>query len=107
SLCCSTHLSTDVPAFFPYTTLFRSYDRGRQPFGTWVATRLITTPQWSVREDINHDVAAAVVAPVNGRRLTEVVGGQGIAFNQPRDRKSTRLNSSHVKISYAVFCLNK
>ncbi|WP_242659295.1 trypsin-like serine peptidase [Thermostaphylospora chromogena] len=60
------------------------YDRGRQPFGTWVATRLITTPQWSVREDINHDVAAAVVAPVNGRRLTEVVGGQGIAFNQPR-----------------------
>src|SRR5436309_11473304 len=26
---------------------------------------------------------------------------------QPRDRKSTRLNSSHVKISYAVFCLKK
>src|SRR5690606_40330667 len=29
------------------------------------------------------------------------------AGNTPRDRKSTRLNSSHVKISYAVFCLKK
>src|SRR5690606_41211160 len=28
-------------------------------------------------------------------------------LDQPRDRKSTRLNSSHVKISYAVFCLTK
>src|SRR5690606_40466342 len=29
------------------------------------------------------------------------------AFSETRDRKSTRLNSSHVKISYAVFCLKK
>src|SRR6266511_4492815 len=29
------------------------------------------------------------------------------SFPRPRDRKSTRLNSSHVKISYAVFCLKK
>src|SRR5439155_9729919 len=29
------------------------------------------------------------------------------AFYRPRDRKSTRLNSSHVAISYAVFCLKK
>src|SRR5207302_2528544 len=33
-------------------------------------------------------------------------GGRGIR-NRRRDRKSTRLNSSHVKISYAVFCLKK
>src|SRR5690606_41750763 len=33
---------------------------------------------------------------------------QGVALvRQPEDRKSTRLNSSHVKISYAVFCLKK
>src|SRR5690606_41882610 len=30
-----------------------------------------------------------------------------LKFNSPLDRKSTRLNSSHVKISYAVFCLKK
>src|SRR5207249_10977309 len=33
--------------------------------------------------------------------------GLGGALSQPRDRKSTRLNSSHVSISYAVFCLKK
>src|SRR5690606_41376883 len=35
----------------------------------------------------------------------ELLTGAEIGFR--RDRKSTRLNSSHVKISYAVFCLNK
>src|SRR5690625_6910630 len=33
--------------------------------------------------------------------------GAGMDIFQPRDRKSTRLNSSHVAISYAVFCLKK
>jgi hypothetical protein len=52
-----------------------------------VATRLLTTPQWNAREDINFDVAAVVVAPLQGRTLTDVVGGQGLAFNQPRRRQ--------------------
>jgi V8-like Glu-specific endopeptidase len=63
------------------------FDRGRRPFGTWVATRLLTTQQWNANEDINFDVAAAVVAPLQGRTLTDVVGGQGVAFNQPRRRQ--------------------
>ncbi|MGI5282288.1 trypsin-like serine peptidase [Nonomuraea polychroma] len=63
------------------------FDNGRRPFGTWVATRLLTTQQWNAREDINFDVAAAVVAPLQGRTLTDVVGGQGVAFNQPRRRQ--------------------
>ncbi|MDF2706915.1 MAG: peptidase [Nonomuraea muscovyensis] len=60
------------------------FDNGRRPFGTWVATRLLTTQQWNAREDINFDIAAAVVAPLDGRTLTDVVGGQGVAFNQAR-----------------------
>jgi V8-like Glu-specific endopeptidase len=63
------------------------FDDGRRPFGTWVATRLLTTQQWNANEDINFDIAAAVVAPLNGRSLTDVVGGQGVAFNQPRGRQ--------------------
>ncbi|QFY13528.1 peptidase [Nonomuraea phyllanthi] len=63
------------------------FDRGRSPFGMWVATRLLTTQQWNAREDINFDVAAAVVAPLQGRTLTDVVGGQGVAFNQARGRQ--------------------
>src|SRR5690606_16633699 len=45
---------------------------------------------------------ARVIEVVEGRRLEAGAGGGGQA-----DRKSTRLNSSHVKISYAVVCLKK
>ena len=39
--------------------------------------------------------------------LDAVVISEAVGFRKPRDRKSTRLNSSHVRISYAVFCLKK
>jgi V8-like Glu-specific endopeptidase len=58
-----------------------AYDNGSAPYGQWTATKTLTTPQWEASEDINHDVGAAVVAPLNGRTLTSVVGAQGIQFN--------------------------
>src|SRR3989442_1362656 len=64
---------------FPYTTLFRSLSR---PAGE-------THPLADGGEDI---FVAARLAHRRDHRL---------------DRKSTRLNSSHVRISYAVFCLKK
>ncbi|MEU4404054.1 peptidase [Streptosporangium sp. NPDC023963] len=63
------------------------YENGNRPHGTWVATTLYTTPQWNNSEDVNYDVASAVVAPLNGRSLTDVVGGQGVSFNQARRRQ--------------------
>src|SRR5204862_7648356 len=42
-----------------------------------------------------------------GRGLPERGTGIDAGFDLPEDRKSTRLNSSHVEISYAVFCLKK
>ncbi|MEV0829885.1 trypsin-like serine peptidase [Nonomuraea rubra] len=74
-------------AFHTNWVFVPGYDRGSRPFGTWAATRLLTTPQWNAREDINFDVAAAVVAPLDGRTLVDAVGGQGVAFNQPRRRQ--------------------
>src|SRR5438105_9763594 len=67
---------------FPYTTLFRS--RRRRPFPR-------TPPGWS---------AARETGPRWPRGIFR-------AALQPGDRKSTRLNSSHEWISYAVFCLKK
>src|SRR5690606_40831709 len=54
-----------------------------------------------------HDTNASAVAETI-QYVTVVIGGQlfGLPISQV-DRKSTRLNSSHVKISYAVFCLKK
>src|SRR5690242_21634879 len=50
-------------------------------------------------------VAAAFQHVQGGRRLRRIVRLQTI--HRLRDRKSTRLNSSHMSISYAVFCLKK
>ncbi|MFF9151687.1 trypsin-like serine peptidase [Streptomyces sp. NPDC014846] len=57
------------------------YDNGNAPYGQWSAAKTLTTPQWEASEDINYDVGAAVVTPLNGRNLTSVVGAQGIQFN--------------------------
>src|SRR5439155_27178726 len=48
-------------------------------------------------------------APVVQTKTPNVANASGVTFTVPvpKDRKSTRLNSSHVAISYAVFCLKK
>ncbi|MDH2425248.1 peptidase [Sphaerisporangium sp. TRM90804] len=71
-------------AFHTNWVFVPGYDAGQRPYGTWVATSLLTTPQWDSAEDMNHDMAAAVIAPLNGQKLVDVVGGQGVAFNQAR-----------------------
>src|SRR5262245_65096468 len=82
---------------FPYTTLFRSARTAR--FGWWPGpSRYLSARLRSVvvQEDGAGDVGAA-----------ELVDGEPQVANGGADRKSTRLNSSHLGISYAVFCLKK
>src|SRR5947199_2798997 len=83
-----------ISTLFPYTTLFRSYQRGQlagrralifgaDRSGRQALTEMLSRPELGLR-------------PV------------GFVDDEPRsDRKSTRLNSSHLGISYAVFCLKK
>src|SRR5204863_2871041 len=54
-----------------------------------------------------HHVLAHAVAPIRLFLLVEVVRYRARGYFHDQDRKSTRLNSSHVEISYAVFCLKK
>src|SRR2546430_11879511 len=77
---------------FPYTTLFRSAGRPPQDHrskaagGDHAADRAVRAGQMLLADDFSE------------RPWAEAVG---------QDRKSTRLNSSHSQISYAVFCLKK
>src|SRR3712207_7158149 len=91
---------------FPYTTLFRSHRpvaRGDVGAAGLVGARVVS----------EHGVAAAVLGAVVGavdrdRRLATLARRPvGVGLRAPGDRKSTRLNSSHANISYAVFCLKK
>src|SRR3712207_8580808 len=91
---------------FPYTTLFRSFKKYGDQLGlvgTW----------WSGQEH-------RVLSGIDGVLLVVVIGEGKLvvpvdfAIRRPDppgpgtpDRKSTRLNSSHANISYAVFCLKK
>src|SRR5437588_6734155 len=73
---------------FPYTTLFRSAASGKEV---------------ELRDDLGNLILAAAT-----RKLSK--DGIGLFVVTPSfflDRKSTRLNSSHTVISYAVFCLKK
>src|SRR3989442_10975542 len=72
---------------FPYTTLFRSLGKTVQVIPH--VTNEIQNRIHTLAEQSKADVV-----------ITEIGGTTG-------DRKSTRLNSSHVRISYAVFCLKK
>src|SRR3712207_6998693 len=80
---------------FPYTTLFRSL---WQHGGKFVS--------------LDHQVRLGGTGSTTGISLAERYGGTnptdptGSPSTSP-DRKSTRLNSSHANISYAVFCLKK
>jgi V8-like Glu-specific endopeptidase len=71
-------------AFHTNWAFVPAYNNGNAPFGTWTARATMATPQWVATEDINFDVGAAVVNTLNGQSLTDVVGAQGVAFNQAR-----------------------
>src|SRR5699024_12757436 len=91
-----SHLISPVPSstLFPYTTLFRSglFGIGRIP-------------------GIARPALSPTIPTIDGKGFLLLDVGANVdeekSFTIDRDRKSTRLNSSHVSISYAVFCLKK
>src|SRR5262245_63033291 len=95
------------PTLFPYTTLFRS-----------VRSSNLRAPevQMSDRDDFSHDHFEPTQpidlektrGPLGRSEPTRPVDLADADFSRDHlDRKSTRLNSSHLGISYAVFCLKK
>src|SRR3712207_6865303 len=80
---------------FPYTTLFRSLRTGGRG-------ELLGVPAPGVLQCFD---GLPPSFPAAG--LGRLVGCQGLVDLEEVDRKSTRLNSSHANISYAVFCLKK
>src|SRR5690242_21522505 len=87
---------------FPYTTLFRSLGAGfvecdRGVLGCPTIAELIGLAR------------CAIAVVVTETRHLDGSGTARLRFDRPGilDRKSTRLNSSHMSISYAVFCLKK
>src|SRR3712207_8037383 len=92
---------------FPYTTLFRS-----TPWGSWLTCEELAVLPPNAGVSKSHgwvfEVPATARGPVDPVPLMAMGRFQHEAAcvdPQSGDRKSTRLNSSHANISYAVFCL--
>src|SRR5690349_21883099 len=94
------------PTLFPYTTLFRSLQRGAAVAQSKKVQELLAGlggPSFVHLADtspaVGHSLAALNLRGMTGATVLAMTRGE------TGDRKSTRLNSSHVEISYAVFCL--
>src|SRR3712207_7424332 len=93
---------------FPYTTLFRSFPAIAEVRKEPAQTRNIGGG-WHT--DHSYDAAPTMGSILVAREVPESGGdtlfASMVAAYDALDRKSTRLNSSHANISYAVFCLKK
>src|SRR5699024_11994297 len=97
SYCTPRTLHPPISHLFPYTTLFRSSRR----------KRMNNLPSFPLH---NEPIRRVIQRPGSHQIINQVIPSHiRIRTTQKLrlDRKSTRLNSSHVSISYAVFCLKK
>src|SRR2546426_4795808 len=81
---------------FPYTTLFRSAQHARRLVGEIDDLVVLARHHALQRLDV-----------ADGDQVLRGIAVRSDRLGDARDRKSTRLNSSHLVISYAVFCLKK
>src|SRR5256885_2713717 len=99
---------------FPYTTLFRSKDQRQEKLRSEIRAarlccaaagmQLIINDHWQLALEAGCDFVHLGQADLDGADVP-ALRRAGVRFGV--DRKSTRLNSSHLVISYAVFCLKK
>src|SRR3712207_8240336 len=92
---------------FPYTTLFRSAD-----IGALARSEGGSAQSEAMGDEIARVFRSGVIPGVREVLWKTMQGGNHfnhvhVGFNHGGDRKSTRLNSSHANISYAVFCLKQ
>src|SRR3712207_7221006 len=85
---------------FPYTTLFRSF--GVADYTDFPGMKY--DPEIGI---FGMDIAVVIARPGNRVKPRRLLSRKIPKEHKVSDRKSTRLNSSHANISYAVFCLKK
>ncbi len=65
------------------------YHDGKAPYGVWRLRRVVVDGQWSTGSDQDHDVAFAVVEPLNGHNIQSAVGGYPLGIGQGTDSPVT------------------
>src|SRR3712207_7750520 len=94
---------TPRSTLFPYTTLFRSFAKKNV---AKTNSSSVATPKLIFHDEVTYEVITTQT-PSSYKTIDGYDSIKNALKNQIVDRKSTRLNSSHANISYAVFCLKK
>src|SRR5207253_8401212 len=91
---------------FPYTTLFRSQAAATIRQGVAQRSKVRLPPRKTIQA-VEQSGPPSIIELLRAEGLLLCRGGGGKNAGPEADRKSTRLHSSHVAISYPVFCLKK
>ena len=75
----AAHCLTGAPG---NTVFVPGYRNGKRPYGSWPLLHTIEDPNWTSDTDPDYDVAFAVLGPLHGREIQQVVGGNTLAVNQ-------------------------
>ncbi|WGX94360.1 serine protease [Nocardioides sp. L-11A] len=79
-------------SYFTNFLFVPGYDHRAAPYGSWVGTHAVTHSEWIQQCDaFARDQAMIAVAPLNGRNLVDVVGGNGLAWNYPAREDGVRI----------------
>ncbi|MCR1783014.1 hypothetical protein KVF89_10750 [Nocardioides carbamazepini] len=88
----STVLGCRAGTYFTNFLFVPGYDQRAAPFGSWVGTHAVTHSEWIQQCDaFARDQGMITVAPLNGRNLVDVVGGNGLAWNYPAREDGVRI----------------
>src|SRR5207249_10931685 len=101
----SHYLYHHIFTLFPYTTLFRSLHDSEAPIADHVHLPVAASLRLVIA--LREDGITPRASEVEVREVGAAPDDSDVVAARALDRKSTRLNSSHVSISYAVFCLKK
>lgn len=84
------HCLNEGPGAFATKFIFvPQYQDGVAPYGRWTARSYSAPTQWTSGGDISYDTGFAVMNPLDGALLTDVVGGSGVEFNAARGLQYT------------------
>ncbi|WP_436699828.1 trypsin-like serine peptidase [Nocardioides sp. BYT-33-1] len=79
-------------SYFTNFLFVPAYDQRAAPYGSWVGTHAVAPAEWIQQcNAFSHDQAMIAVAPLNGRNLVDVVGGNGLAWNYPAREDGVRI----------------
>src|SRR5205814_10108645 len=98
---------TPTSTIFPYTTLFRSLFDQPDRLMIEVGPGYIIQGKGRIRNHLRKNAMGLNQQLIQGGCVAVDIIDKQYLFSAMLDRKSTRLNSSHLGISYAVFCLKK